>query len=413
MFDLKQIINVIEQIAEEKKIAKEKIVEAVETALGAAYRKEYGNKSQIIRAKIDFKTGDVSFYLIKIAIDSSLIRREKEEAEKEQSEKESSKIEKKTKETEMEKEPQKEQGEKLIRFNPEKHILLNEARKINPKAQHGDEIIFPLESHQNFGRIAAQTAKQIIVQKIKEIEYETIYEEFKAKEGEIISGIIQRVDSRNIYVDLAKTIGILPFEEGIITDHYRPNQRLKFLIMRVEQSSKGPLIFLSRNHPQFLVKLFELEVPEIKNGTVEIKAVAREGGSRSKIAVFTTTPGVDPIGSCVGQRGIRVQMISNELNGEKIDIVLWDEDPKKYIANALSPAKPLEVIIKEKEHKALVKIGKETMSLAIGLKGQNVRLAAKLTTWKIDIQMAETGEITASSEDKAEAEEKTEEENKK
>ncbi len=196
--------------------------------------------------------------------------------------------------------------------------------------------------------------------------------------------------------------------ERSFADHYWPNQRLKLLVMKTEESPKGPIIFLSRSHPQFLAKLFELEVPEIQNKTVEIKGIAREAGSRSKIAVWTDTPGVDPIGSCVGQRGIRVQMITNELSGEKIDIILWDKDPKKFITNALSPAKPIEVIVDEKNHKATVKIGKDTMSLAIGQKGQNVRLAAKLTTWKIDIQMAETGEIAATSDEKINAPEEIE-----
>jgi len=396
MLDLKQIIQSINQIAEEKKIPPDKIIEAIETAMAAAYRREYGKKSQIIKAKIDLNTGNVEFQQIKIVVAPEMLKEEKEEKITEDITKET--IQSQTQQTKKETEEEIESAKK-IKFNPEKHILLEEAQKIKPDAKVNDEIFFPLESKQDFGRIASQTAKQIIIQKIKEIEHETIYNEFKAKEGQIITGIVQRVEKMNVYFDLNKTIGVMQMNERSIADRYWPNQRLKLLVMKTEESPKGPIIFLSRSHPQFLAKLFELEVPEIQNKTVEIKGIAREAGSRSKIAVWTDTPGVDPIGSCVGQRGIRVQMITNELNGEKIDIILWDKDPKKFITNALSPAKPIDVIIDEKNHKATVKISKDAMSLAIGQKGQNVRLAAKLTTWKIDIQTAETGEIAATSDE--------------
>jgi N utilization substance protein A len=248
--------------------------------------------------------------------------------------------------------------------------------------------VIPLEVKKDYGRIAAQTARQVILQRIKEVEKETIYNEYKAKEGQVISGIVQRIEGKNVFLNIGKTIGILPKEEQVTGEFYRPGQRLKVYVLKVEQTSKGPIVTLSRAHPKLVSKLFEQEVPEIASGQVKIHSIAREPGLRTKIAVSATVKGLDPIGAMVGFKGTRVQMVINELGGEKIDIIEYSDDPKKYIANALSPAKVLDVEILPK-NKALVTVPKDQLSLAIGKDGQNVRLAAKLTCWKIDVKPAE------------------------
>ncbi len=372
--DIKTLKSALIQIAEEKGIPFEKVFEDIEAAIAAAYKKEYGKKGQSIKCKFDLETGNLKFWQTKLVVDKSLIY----------SEEELKKLEKKEIVPEGGK-PAK------VKFNPEKHIMIEEARKINPKIKIGEELIIPLETKSDFGRIAAQTAKQVILQKLKETERETIYEEYKNKEGEIISGILQRIEGKNIYFDIGKTIGILPKHEQIPGEFYRPGQRLKLYVLKVEKTSKGPVIFLSRAYPKFVSKLFELEVPEIASGQVEIKSIAREPGSRTKIAVISKAEGIDPIGACVGQRGTRVNAVISELGGEKIDIVEYSEKPEKYIANSLSPAKVLEVKIMPK-NKALAIVPEDQLSLAIGKDGQNVRLAAKLTGWKIDVRIEEKGQ---------------------
>ena len=270
-----------------------------------------------------------------------------------------------------------------------------------------------LESKDNFGRIAAQTAKQVIIQRIREAERETIYDEFKTKEGEVVSGIVQRVERGMVFVDVGKTAGILFPEEQIPGEFYRIGQRLRILILEVQKDAKGPGIILSRANSKMLAKLFEMEVPEIASGAVEIKSIAREAGSRSKVAVNSTEEGVDPIGSCVGQKGTRVQAVINELGGEKIDIIEWSQDSAKFIANALSPAKVLNVQANQEQRVARVEVPEEQLSLAIGKKGQNVRLAAKLAGWKIDVIGAQKVEESAQGgqekAEEAEAEAPTEE----
>jgi N utilization substance protein A len=280
------------------------------------------------------------------------------------------------------------EGEKKVRFNPEKHMMIEEAKKIKSDIKPGEELTFELETKKDYGRIAAQTAKQVILQKIREAERESVLGEYKSKEGEIISGVIQRVEPRNVFLDIGKTLGVLPKEEQVPGEFYRPGQRLKVFILKVEETPKGPLILLSRAYPKLVSKLFELEVPEVAAGQVEIKSIAREAGSRTKIAVLAKAEGIDPIGSMVGQRGTRVMAVINELGGEKIDIVEYSDEPEKYIANAISPAKVSEVKIMPK-NKALVLVPEDQLSLAIGRDGQNVRLAAKLTGWKIDVRAAE------------------------
>jgi N utilization substance protein A len=271
----------------------------------------------------------------------------------------------------------------------------------------GDEIEFDLESPSSeFGRIAAQTAKQVILQKLKEFERETVLSEFKEKEGKIVNGIIQRIERKNIYVDLGKTFGVLYINEGIPREYYRVGERKKFYILRLEEKGRGPTILLSRSHPKFVSGLFEIEVPEISEGIVEIKSIAREPGNRTKIAVASNEESVDPVGACVGQKGTRVTTIIDELNGEKIDIIPYSEEPAKYVAAALGPAKISETEVISEKREVRVFVPPEQLSLAIGKNGQNVRLAAKLTGWKIDIRSALAPEETVQ-DGIAEAEEQT------
>lgn len=394
--DIKQFLSAISAISEEKGISKEKVVETLEMALAAAYKRDYGKKSQVIRAKLDAETGEMSFSQIKFVVEESMLKPEEEEEEKEEGEKveekpEKEKKAKKTKEEEKEEAPEEEYAEgeeRKIRFNPERHIMLEEAVKINPEAKVGDEISFPLQTQKEYGRIAAQTAKQVILQRIREAEREAVFEEFRGREGEIVSGTVQRVDDQRVFVNIGRAVAILPPEEQIRGEHYSVGSRMKFYILLVEKGIRGPGLVLSRSHPRFISKLFELEVPEIPAGTVVVKSIAREAGSRAKIAVAATQEGVDPVGSCVGQRGTRVSAVISELGGEKIDIIEWNEDAAKFLANSVSPAKVVSVEINAERRDAKLLVPEDQLSLAIGKGGQNVRLAAKLTGWKLDIRSA-------------------------
>ncbi|MFH0791835.1 MAG: transcription termination factor NusA [bacterium] len=370
--DLKNFLSAMHQIAEEKGISMDKVVETIETAFAAAYKKDYGKKGQIIKAKLNVQTGNVEFRQIKIVVDESMLLSEEEITALEEDHE--------IKEID--------DDDKRVRFNPEKHIMVDEAKKIVPDIVAGGELEMSLEPKDDFGRIAAQTAKQVILQKIREAEREMIFQEFKTREGEVVSGVVQRIEGRNIFLDIGKTLGILSKEEQVPGEFYRPGQRLKVYIVRVEDMSKGPVVFLSRAYPKLISKLFELEVPEISSGQVIIKSIAREAGFRSKIAVFSQVPGIDPIGSAVGQRGARVMAVISELGGEKIDIIEYSEEPDMFIANALSPAKVLGVKVFTKS-RAVVTVPVDQLSLAIGKDGQNVRLAAKLTGWKIDVRSPE------------------------
>jgi len=380
--DIKSFTSAIAQIAEEKGIPPEKVLESIEMAIAAAYKKDYGKKGQVIKAKLDSESGEVRFWQVKQVLNEKMIYSETELSEMK------AKVSKKT---EFSLTEELEEGKEKVRFNPEKHIMVGEARKIKPKIKVGEELEIPLETKKDYGRIAAQTAKQVILQKIKEAERESIFGEYKSKEGEIISGIVQRIEGRNIFFDVGKTLGVLPREEQVPGEFYRPGQRLKVYLLKVEETPRGPVVFLSRAYPKLISKLFELEVPEVSSGAVEIKSIAREAGSRSKIAVASKIKEVDPIGAMVGQRGTRVMAVINELGGEKIDIIAYSEEPEKYIANSLSPAKVLEVKIMPK-NKALAITPEDQLSLAIGKEGQNVRLAAKLTGWKIDVRSPEQTE---------------------
>lgn len=374
--DLKSFASAVAQIAEEKGVSPEKVLESIEAAIAAAYKKDYGEKGQVIKAKLSPETGRVRFWQVKQVLDEKMIYSETELSEMK------AKVEKKTKSSLTE---ELEEGKEKVRFNPEKHIMLEEAKKLKPKIKVGEELEIDLEPQKDYGRIAAQTAKQVIIQKIREAERESIFQEYKSKEGEILSGIVQRIEGRNVFLDIGKTSGILPKEEQVPGEFYRPGQRLKVFVLKIEKTPKGPVVFLSRAYPKLVTKLFELEVPEAAAGSVMIKSIAREAGSRSKIAVASTIKEIDPIGAMIGQRGTRVMAVINELGGEKIDIIEYSEEPEKYIANSLSPAKVLEVKIMPK-NKALAITPEDQLSLAIGKEGQNVRLAAKLTGWKIDVR---------------------------
>lgn len=392
MIDLKTLKPLVRQIAEEKGLSEQSVFEALEIAFAAAYKKEYGKKTQIIHAKINPENGELKFWQTKLVLDpASVLTAEEEEKLIE---------EKKTGAKEEDQEMRK------IKFNPERHILLAEAKKIKPDSEVDEELIFPLEIKSDFSRIAAQTAKQVILQKLKEFERETVLSEFKEKEGKIVNGIIQRIERKNIYVDLGKTFGVLYINEGIPREYYRVGERKKFYILRLEEKGRGPTILLSRSHPKFVSGLFEIEVPEISEGIVEIKSIAREPGNRTKIAVASNEESVDPVGACVGQKGTRVTTIIDELNGEKIDIIPYSEEPAKYVAAALGPAKISETEVISEKREVRVFVPPEQLSLAIGKNGQNVRLAAKLTGWKIDIRSALAPEETVQ-DGIAEAEEQT------
>ncbi len=335
-----ELLNAFSELGREKGIVPEILFDAVEAALIAAYRKNFGS-AQNVRVALDRKTGSMKVYSRKIVVD---------------------KID-----------------------DAYLEILLDDARKIDPRYQLQD-IIETEVTPRNFGRIAAQTAKQVVVQRIREIERGLVYEKFSNRESDIVTGLIQRVENKNVYIDLGKAEAILVPNEQIEGEIYRPLERIKTYIIEVKKTSKGPQIMVSRTHPGLLKRLFELEVPEIHDGLVEIKSVAREPGMRSKISVYSKDENVDPVGSCVGHKGMRVQTVVNELRGEKIDIVKYSTDPAEYVANALSPAKVVLVEASTNEKVCQVVVPEYQLSLAIGKEGQNARLAAKLTGWKIDIK---------------------------
>ena len=372
------------QLAEEKGISEDKVIEVVEAALAAAYKKDYGKRGQVIRAEFDKVTKSAKYFLEKEVVDETT--REFVEDLPEEAEATPEKAGEPIPTLEVaEPVSGEEESERLPRFNAERDMTLEEARAVKPDCQIGDTIDLPLEAQQEFGRVAAQTAKQVIIQRIREAERESMFAEYKSKEGTIVNGTVQRIDGRIVFVDLGKSVGALFPSEQMEGENYRIGQRIKVYILRVEADAKGPGITLSRAHAEMVRHLFTLEVPEIFAGTVEIKAVAREAGSRTKIAVFTVEEGVDPIGSCVGQKGTRVQTVIDELGGEKIDIIEWSEDLHKFIKAALSPAKVTKVDIDEETKTAVVHVPEDQLSLAIGRKGQNVRLASKLTGLRIDI----------------------------
>ena len=335
-----ELLDALTVLEKEKGISKDIILEALEAALVSAYKRNF-NQAQNVRIDINPETGSMRVFARKEVVEEV--------------------------------------------FDPRLEISLDEARAINP--QYDLEDVVEIEvTPKDFGRIAAQTAKQVVTQRVREAERGVIYSEFIDREEDIMTGIVQRQDSRFIYVNLGKIEALLPTSEQMPNEHYQPHDRIKVFITKVEKTTKGPQIYVSRTHPGLLKRLFEIEVPEIYDGTVEIVSVAREAGDRSKIAVHSDNPEVDPVGSCVGQKGQRVQAVVNELKGEKIDIVRWVDDPVEYVANSLSPSQVIEVLVDEEDKATTVIVPDYQLSLAIGKRGQNARLAAKLTGWKIDIK---------------------------
>ncbi|MDM5223719.1 transcription termination factor NusA [Peribacillus sp. NJ11] len=335
-----ELLDALYILENEKGISREVLIDAIEAALISAYRRNF-NQAQNVRIDLNLGKGTMRVFARKDVVDEV--------------------------------------------FDSRLEISVDEARAIDPNYQLEDIVEMEV-TPKDFGRIAAQTAKQVVTQRVREAERGIIYAEFIDREEDIMTGIVQRQDSRFIYVSLGKIEALLPVNEQMPNEQYKPHDRIKVFITKVEKTSKGPQIFVSRSHPGLLKRLFEIEVPEIFDGTVEIKSVAREAGDRSKISVHSDNEEVDPVGSCVGQKGQRVQAIVNELKGEKIDIVKWSENPVIFVANALSPSKVLEVIVKEEEKATTVIVPDYQLSLAIGKRGQNARLAAKLTGWKIDIK---------------------------
>ena len=335
-----ELVDALVLLEKEKGISREVIMDAIEAALISAYRRNF-NQAQNVRIDLNLGAGSMRVFARKEVVDEV--------------------------------------------FDPRLEISLEDAQKINPNYEVEDVVELEV-TPKDFGRIAAQTAKQVVTQRVREAERGIIYSEFIDREEDIMTGIVQRQDSKFIYVSLGKIEAILPTNEQMPNEHYKPHDRIKVFLTKVEKTTKGPQIFVSRTHPGLLKRLFEMEVPEIFDGTVEIKSVAREAGDRSKISVYSGNEEVDPVGSCVGPKGTRVQAIVNELKGEKIDIVNWSSDPTVFVANALSPSKVLEVIVNEEEKATTVIVPDYQLSLAIGKRGQNARLAAKLTGWKIDIK---------------------------
>ncbi len=392
MFDLKVINSVLTEMEEERGIPRERMFDAIEQSLATAYKKEFGKRGQIITCKFDLETGTTVFNQIKLVVDESMLKPEPE------LDKDGEEIIPEPKEGEE----ISEEEAKKVRFDDEKHIMLNIARMIKKDVAINEELAFPLEPKDDFGRIAAQTAKQVIMQKIREAEKDSALEEYGQKAGDIIVGQVQRFERGNLYVDLGRVTAIMPYEEQIPGERFKPGERIRAILLAVEETSRGIFLKLSRSHPDFLAALFAIEVPEIQTGTVEVKAIAREAGNRSKISVHTTDAHIDPVGSMVGQRGVRVSTVMSELGGEKIDIIEWSPESVDFIEDALSPAQVLEVrVVSEPDEEtgdrghAVAEVAEDQQSLAIGRGGQNVRLAAKLTGWKIDIVSTNTGEDLA------------------
>ncbi len=392
----------ITALAEEKGIDVDDVMETVETAIAAAYKKEYGKRGQNVRAELNSVSGDMNFFLVKEVVDDTT-REFVDLAALADAEVVIKGEEKEVAEVQDIVTAEEDEEERKPRFNPERDIMFEEAKETYGDAELGAFVEEELPSYTDFGRVAAQTAKQVIIQRIRESERNAMYTEYKEKEGEVVTGTVQRVEGRNVFVDLGKSVGVLLPREQVHGERYNAGQRVKVYVESVELDTRGPGIKLSRVHAELLRRLFELEVPEIFAGTVEIKAIAREAGSRSKVAVYTEEDGIDPIGSCVGQKGTRVNAIIDELGGEKVDIIEWSEDREEYITAALSPAKVVAVELDEEKEKATVIVPNDQLSLAIGKRGQNVRLAVKLTGWDLDVVSVDESSVPGEDVESADA----------
>lgn len=388
-----EISKAIQTLCDEKGLSYDVVMETIEAALAAAYRKDFGNKQQNIKVKFDPETADIKAWDVKTVvedIDEEVLLKAQEEL-----------AARREKAREEERELTEEEIADLPRFNPKMEMMLKDAKVVNKKAKIGDVLEIPLEITRDFGRMAAQTAKQVIIQKIREAERNMVYGSFKDQEGKIIVGTIQRVEGRKALVDLGKVTAIMPSDQQIMREFYRPGARMKFYVASVNMTARGPEIILSRNSPGMVEEIFRQEIPEIGDGSITIKGVARDAGWRSKVAVYTEDNSIDPIGSCIGQRGGRINTIIEELGGEKIDVIKWDDDVSVYIGNALAPAKVTRVETNDELKEVEVYVSADQFSLAIGRNGQNVRLASDLTGWKIKVK-EEGGTQEMSSEETAE-----------
>ena len=404
------ISQAIRAICDEKLLTEDAVLEAVESALAAAYRKDFGIRNQNIKSefdpeKYDGETAGIRIFDVKeVVADMDLPDDYFERFEAAHGGKKPEVGKGKPEEKPIEKETPPQEGtnesdeEEEFVFNPKTMIMLSDAKDIKPDAIEGDEIRVELNIPSAFGRMAAQTAKQVIMQKIREAERNVIYQDFKEREGELMNVTVQRREGRVVLIDLGRATGVILPEDQMENERYFPGTRIKAILREVSMTNKGPEIRLSRSSPGLVAALFAQEIPEIANGVVEIKDIARESGSRTKVAVSTNDDMIDPIGSCIGQRGTRIQTIIRELGGEKVDVVLWSEDEEEYISNSLSPAKVISLELDRAEQLAIVKVLPDQLSLAIGKGGQNVRLAAKLTSWKITVINEEGGEVVADSE---------------
>ena len=360
MFNIKEIKPVIQQISEARQLSEDALWEAVESAFAAAYKREYAKTDQIIRTRINRETGEFSFFQAKQVLSDEMILPEDEQPNPEE--------------------------ETRVRFNPERHITLEDARLVRHGITAGEELLFPLETRTDFGRIAAQSARQAITQKIHEAERASAISEFQGKEHTLVHGRVQRIDRRNVFIDLGKTVALLPFPEQIRGERFRQGDTIRAFVKSVDVNRRSDgFVMLSRSDPRFVVSLFKVEVPELVEGTLEVKAVARDAGVRTKIAVTSNDPSVDPVGSFVGQRGMRVMTVKNELGGEQVDIIHWSESDSEFVGESLLPAEVLEVVLTEENTVAMVKASDEQIPIAIGRGGQNLKLASILCGKKIVI----------------------------
>jgi N utilization substance protein A len=378
------IEQAIRQICEEKGLSYESVIDTIQSALAAAYRKDFGDKYHNLEAEFNPENAAVKIFDVKTVVDD-ITPEELEEFRKKEAE-ENAAREARRAMGDFDKPTEEVVGEDAHKFNPKTDVMLSDARILKMSAKVGDVMRTELPIPGEFGRMAAMTAKQVITQKLREAEREIIFNEFKGVEGTVIMGTVQRHEGRIILVDIGRTAGILKPEDQMQGDRYRSGDRIKVYVREVSLGPRGPQILLSRTHEALIRHLFEVEIPEIAEGTVEIKALAREAGARTKIAVSSRDPQVDPIGACIGQRGTRIQTIIAELAGEKIDVIEWSEDHKEFISNALAPAKAIKVELIEEERVANILVAADQLSLAIGRGGQNVRLASRLSGWKINIQ---------------------------
>ncbi len=396
-----EIEQAIRFVCEEKGLSYESVLDTIETALAAAYRKDYGNRQQNIQVNFNPANAGIEAFDVKTVVEDIPLE-ELEKIQERQAQKYAEREAMDAAPDELRRrstdEDEQEEGEEGPTFNPKTEIMISDAKVLKMSSKVGDELRIPLPMPGEFGRMAAMTAKQVITQKLREAEREIIFNEYKEHEGEVLIGTVQRKEGRIVLVDIGKTAGVILPADQVRAEHYDSGQKIKVYVREVSLGARGPQILLSRSSSELVKALFDIEIPEIADNIVEIKAIAREAGNRTKIAVYTEDDTIDPIGACIGQRGVRIQTIIAEIGGEKIDVIEWSDDAKKFIENALSPAKITSVELDEAEKTALIHVDKDQLSLAIGRGGQNVRLASELTGWRISVRE----DLDSAEEDKTE-----------